>query len=114
MRIKTGTVRKAKHNKLLERTKGYRMSKSKLYKSAKDADLHAGQYAFVGRKKRKRDFRRLWIQRINAALMPFNMKYSHFIAGLTSSKISLNRKILADMAVNDAEAFAKIVQKIKK
>lgn len=113
MRIKTGTVRKAKHKKILERTKGFRMSKSKLIKSAKDADLHAGQYAFSGRKKRKRDFRRLWIQRLNAALMPFNMKYSHFIAGLDRAKIILNRKILADMAINDPEAFAQIVQKVK-
>jgi large subunit ribosomal protein L20 len=114
MRIKTGIVRRAKHKKVLQRTKGFRMTKNRLYKSAKDADLHAGQYAFAGRKIRKRDLRRLWIQRINAALIPFNLKYSRFIALLKTAKIDLDRKMLAELAVRDANTFAKIVEKVKK
>lgn len=84
------------------------MTRSKLYKVAKQADLHAGQYAFVGRKRRKRDLRRLWIQRINAAL-PENLSYSKFINKLKKAKIELNRKILADLATNHPHVFQAII-----
>ena len=114
MRAKTGYVRKRRHKKVLKRTKGMRMTKGRLYRVSKEADLHAGQYAFIGRKLRKRDFRKLWIQRINAALSEFDLKYSRFINLLKKTKIELNRKILAELAVNDQETFAAIVKKVKK
>ena len=116
MRVKTGTVRRKKHKKVLKRTKGMRMSKGRLYKVSKEADLHAGQYAYVGRKKRKRDFRRLWIQRINAGLSQIQdaPKYSKFINLLKASKIQLNRKVLADMVVSDPETFKTLVSKVSK
>lgn len=113
MRSKTGTVRKRKHKKILKATKGYRMTKSRLVKVAKEAILHAGAYAYHGRKLRKRDFRTLWIQRINAALTDTDLNYSKFIKKLKDAKIELNRKILADMVINDSENFFKIVDKIK-
>jgi len=113
MRVKTGTVRRKRHKKVLKRTKGFRMTKGRLYKVSKEADLHAGQYAFVGRKLRKRDMRRLWIQRINAGLTPFKISYSKFIHQLKEAKVELNRKILADLVVNDPQAFKTIVDKIK-
>lgn len=90
------------------------MSKHRRIKVAKEADLHAGDYAFAGRKLRKRDFRRLWIQRINAALEPHNLKYSRFIAGLKKAKIQLNRKILADLALTKPEIFKQIIVKTQK
>lgn len=89
------------------------MTKGRLYKVSKEADLHAGQYAYVGRKLRKRDFRRLWIMRINAALTPFELTYSQFVNGLKKAKIELDRKILADLAVTDPETFKAIVKKAK-
>jgi large subunit ribosomal protein L20 len=113
MRTKTGTTRKKRHKKVLKRTKGFRMTKGRLYKVSKEADLHAGQYAFMGRKLRKRDMRRLWIQRINAALTPFNLSYSKFIHGLKKAKITLNRKMLADLALSDADTFKAIAEKSK-
>jgi len=113
MRVKTGTVRRAKHKKTLKATKGYRMTKSRLYKVAHEAELHAGQYAYVGRKNKKRDLRRLWIQRINAALSLQNLKYSQFIHLLEQKNIILNRKILAELAVNDPPVFRFIVSKVK-
>lgn len=114
MRAKTGYTRKRRHKKVLKRTKGMRMTKGRLYRVSKEADLHAGQYAFIGRKLRKRDFRRLWIQRINAALTQFNLKYSRFVNLLKKAKIELDRKILAELAVNDPEVFAAIVKKVNK
>lgn len=113
-RTKTGTTRREKHKKILKLTKGYRWGRSRLIKQAKQTALRAGQDAYIGRKLRKRDMRRLWIQRINAALTPFNLKYSQFINGLKKIKIKLDRKILADLAVNDPEAFKAIVNKVKK
>ncbi len=113
MRAKTGTTRKKRHKKILKQTKGYRMTRSRLYKVAKEAVLHAGQYAYAGRKLRKRDFRRLWIQRINAALSTTDLTYSRFIKKLKDSKVELNRKILANLAVNQPEVFFKIVDKVK-
>jgi large subunit ribosomal protein L20 len=114
MRVKTGTVRHKKHLKVLKRTKGFRMTKGRLYKVSKEADLHAGQYAFVGRKKRKGQFRTLWIQRLNAALDPFDISYSQFINALKKGKIDLDRKILSDLALTDQIVFQEIIEKIKK
>ena len=113
MRAKTGTIRRKRHKKVLKQAKGYRMTKSRLFKVAHEAVLHAGQYAFHGRKLRKRDFRRLWIQRINASLTNKNISYSQFIKKLKDNKIELNRKILADLAVNHQKLFFKIVDKVK-
>lgn len=113
MRVKTGTVRKKRHQEVLKRTKGMRMTKGRLYKVSKEADLHSGQYAFVGRKKRKRDFRRLWIQRINAGLAENNVKYSSFIFHLKKANVQLDRKILAELAVNQPGVFKAIVKKIE-
>ena len=113
MRIKTGTTRKARHNKVLQRTKGMRMTKGRLYKASKEADLHAGQYAFHGRKLRKRDLRKLWIKRINAALSSFDIKYSKFIKLASDKKITLNRKVLSQIALNDPSTFEKIVNTVK-
>lgn len=112
-RAKTGTVRKAGHKKILSRTKGFRMTKSRLVKVAIEADLHAGQYAFVGRKRRKRDFRSLWITRISAAVKAVDptMSYSRFMHGLKEAKIELNRKMLSEIAISDPKAFAAIVKK---
>jgi len=114
MRVKTGTIRHRKHLKVLKRTKGFRMTKGRLFKVSNEADLHAGQYAFIGRKLRKRDMRRLWIQRINGALKPFEISYSKFINGLKKTKINLDRKILADLVNSDPGVFKAIVDKVKK
>ncbi len=112
-RVRTGTTRRRRHKKVLKRTKGFRMTKGRLYKVSKEADLHAGQYAYVGRKLRKRDLRRLWITRINAALTPHELSYSKFINGLKKAKIELDRKILADITLSDPETFKAIVKKAK-
>ena len=114
MRVKTGFVRHRKHQKVIRQAKGYWMSRHKLYKKAHEAVLHAGVYAFHGRKRRKRDFRTLWIQRINAALTGSGLSYSRFINRLKTQKIVLDRKILAELAVNHREAFAKIVDAASK
>lgn len=115
MRVKTGTTRRARHKKVLGRTSGMRMTRGRLYRVSKEADLHAGQYAFVGRKLRKRDMRRLWIQRINAGLLTFaeGLKYSVFMNLLIKSGVTLNRKMLADLAINDPESFKSVVEKVK-
>jgi large subunit ribosomal protein L20 len=113
MRVKTGTTRRARHKAVLKRTKGFRMTKGRLYKVSKEADLHAGQYAFMGRKLRKRDLRKLWIVRINAALKEHSLSYSKFTNKLKISKIELDRKILADLALTDKNIFNKIVEEIK-
>ena len=112
MRVKTGFVRHRKHKKILQSTKGYRMTRSRLIKVAKQAALHAGQYAFHGRKRRKRDLRSLWITRINAALTDKSMSYSRFIKALKDKNVILDRKILADLAANDAATFQFIVDKV--
>lgn len=113
MRVKTGATRRKRHKKVLKRTKGFRMTKGRLYKVSKEADLHAGQHAFIGRKLRKRDMRRLWIQRINAALTPHEISYSRFINGLKKAKIEIDRKVLADLAVANERVFEAIVAKTK-
>lgn len=113
MRVKGGFARRRKHNKVLARTKGFRMTKNRLYKVAREADIHAGQYAFHGRKRRKRDLRSLWITRINSLLKEPGLNYSKFINGLKKAKINLDRKILAELALNNPEVFREILQKIK-
>ncbi len=113
MRVKTGPARRARHKKVLKAAKGYRMTKNRLYRVAHEAVLHAGQYAYAGRKKRKRDLRRLWITRINAALEGEDIKYSRFINLLKKEKIELNRKILAHLALYDPKTFKALLAKIK-
>lgn len=105
--------RRARHKKVLKLAKGYRESRSKRYKVAREAVIHAGQYAYAGRRRRKRDFRTLWIQRVNAAVRDEGMTYSTFMHALKTANINLDRKTLADIAVNDPESFTKIVERIK-
>ena len=114
MRVKRGFTRKRAHNKVLIRTKGFRMTKNRLYKVAREADIHAGQYAYVGRKNRKRDFRRLWITRINGALTDLDMAYSKFVNGLKKAKIEIDRKILSELVTDNPEVFRKIATLAKK
>jgi large subunit ribosomal protein L20 len=110
MRVKTGTVRRAHHNKVLAQAKGFWMTRHKRYKVAHEAVMHAGDYAYNGRRIRRRDFRKLWIIRINAALKPFEMRYSVFIKKLKDAKIDLNRKMLSEMAIHDPNAFKTVVE----
>lgn len=112
-RVKRGVTSHRRHKKLHELTKGYRGGRSKLVREAKSASLHAGAYAFAGRKNRKRDMRRLWITQLSAAVKLEGLSYSRFIAGLKLNKINLDRKILADLAVNNPENFKKIVSEVK-
>jgi large subunit ribosomal protein L20 len=112
-RVKRGTVRRAKRKKLLTRAKGYYQTKSKLYRAAKEAVDTAGKYAFVGRKNKKRDYRRLWVVRINAAARENGLNYSQFMRGLKAAGITLDRKMLADMAVTQSAAFAKVAAQAK-
>jgi large subunit ribosomal protein L20 len=110
VRVKGGTVTRRRHKKILKETKGYRMTKSKLYKVAHEAYLHAGQYSYNDRKKRKNDFRRLWISRINAAAQEHGLKYSQFMHNLRQNDVQLNRHVLAELAVNFPETFSKVVE----
>ncbi len=112
VRVKSPAARR--HREILARAKGYRQARRARFKSASDAVLHAGQYAFHGRKLRKRDMRGLWQIRINAAVRPLGMSYSKFMWGLKKAKVELNRKMLANLAVTDGEAFNKIVEMAKK
>ena len=112
MRVKGGTVRKRRHNKILAKTKGYRMTKSKLYKVAHEAYLHAGQYSYNDRRKRAGEFRNLWIQRINVACKNNEIQYKDLISGLKKNKSELNRKVLSDIAVNNPEVFSFIVKSL--
>ena len=113
VRIKGGVRTHRRHKKVLKMAKGYWMTRHKQFKKAKEAVLHAGEYAFMGRKLRKRDFRQLWIIRMNAALRNLGTKYSIFIKKLKDNKIELDRKILSQLAVEQPEVFKKIVEKIK-
>ncbi|MCV6607436.1 MAG: 50S ribosomal protein L20 [Campylobacterales bacterium] len=113
MRVKTGIVRRRKHKKILKLAKGYYAGRSKHYRKAKEQVEHALVYAYRDRKQKKREFRRLWIQRINAACRLQGMSYSVFINGLKKANIELDRKILADMAMNDAATFAQVVEQVK-
>lgn len=107
-RVKRGVMTRKRHNKVLEEAKGYRGAHSKLFRQAKEAVQHAGQYAYRDRRNRKRDFRRLWIARINAACRLNGITYSRFIDALTKKGIEVDRKILADLAVREPEAFASL------
>ncbi len=111
VRIKGGVRTHRRHKKVLKLAKGYWMTRHKQFKKAKEAVLHAGEYAFKGRKLRKRDFRQLWIIRMNAALRNLGTKYSVFIKKLKDNKIQLDRKILSQLAVEHPEVFKKIVEK---
>ena len=113
MRIKRGVNAVKKRRKILKQAKGYRGAKSKLYRIARQAVMKSGNYAYVGRKLKKRDFRSLWIARINAAARLNGLSYSKFMYGLKSAGITLNRKVLADMAVNDSAAFAALCEQAK-
>lgn len=112
-RIKRGVVSRRKHNKLHDLTKGFRGTKSRLIKVAHEAALHAGAYAYHGRKLRKRDFRTLWITRIGEAVKQQDMSYSVFIDKLQKANIELDRKILSDLIVNDPQSFKHIVDHVK-
>ncbi|NLI90225.1 MAG: 50S ribosomal protein L20 [Epulopiscium sp.] len=112
-RVKGGTNSKKRHNRVLKLSKGYRGAKSKQYKTANQAVMKSLDYAYVGRKLRKREFRRLWITRINAAARLNGMTYSRFMNGLKVANININRKMLADLAVNDAKAFSELVETAK-
>ena len=112
-RVKGGVKTRARHKKVLKLAKGYFGAKSKLYRIANQAVMKSLVYAYRDRKAKKRDFRKLWISRINAAARINGLSYSKFMNGLKKSNIKLNRKVLADMAVNDAEAFAQLVEKVK-
>ena len=112
-RVKRGTVRRAKREKLLTLAKGFYANKSKLYRFAKEAVDRALKSAFVGRRRKKRDFRRLWIVRINAAARQQGISYSQFIAGLNRAGITVDRKMLAELAVNEPGAFAAIATRAK-
>lgn len=114
MRIKRGFASHRKHKKLLAAVKGYRMTKHRLIKVAKEAYLHAGKYAYAGRKDRKGDFRRLWITRISQALQKQGVRYSDFINKLHKANIILDRKILSNLVVSDNEAFQAVIDKVKK
>lgn len=113
MRIKRAVNAVKKRRSILKSAKGYRGSKSTLYRVAKEQVMKSGQYAYVGRKQKKRDFRALWITRINAACRQNDISYSRFIAGLKAKNIDLNRKVLADIAVKDPAAFAALVNEVK-
>ncbi|MCI8548510.1 MAG: 50S ribosomal protein L20 [Bacilli bacterium] len=112
-RVKNGAVTKARHKKILKQAKGYFGSKHRLYKSAKEQLMHSGQYAFRDRKQKKREFRKLWITRINAACRENEISYSRFIEGLTKAGVEINRKMLSEIAINDKEAFKKLVEVAK-
>ena len=113
-RTTSAVPRKSRHKKVLQAAKGYWGSRSKLYKTAKEAVDKALQYSYRDRKKRKGDFRRLWIVRINAAARLNGLNYSNFTSGLKAAGITLDRKVLADIAVSDPEGFAYISEQIKK
>lgn len=112
-RVKRGVTSKAKHSKLKEATKGYRMTRRRLPRKMKEAILHAGQYAYAGRKDRKSLMRRDWIMHINEAVKLTGMKYNEFISGLKKANIQLDRKVLAELNRKDPETFKQIVSKVK-
>jgi large subunit ribosomal protein L20 len=111
-RVTRGVVAHARHKKVLKLAKGYKGARRKVYRVAKQAVIKAGQYAYIGRKQRKRQFRSLWITKINAAARLNNMSYSQLMDQLKKADITINRKMLADLAVNNAENFAAIVNSI--
>ncbi len=112
-RVKRGVVARANHKKILKKAKGYRGARSRVLRVAKQAVTKAGQYAYRDRRQRKRQFRRLWIARINAAARTNGMSYSVFMNGLKKAMIEMDRKVLADIAVNDKATFSQLVEKAK-
>ena len=113
-RVKTAIITRKKHKKIIKRAKGYFGAKHYRFRTAKQAVMKSGNYDFVGRKDRKANFRKLWIARINAAARANGITYSNLIAGLKKANIVINRKMLAEMAVTDPEAFKKVVEIAKK
>jgi large subunit ribosomal protein L20 len=112
-RVKRGVTAKARHKKVLDKAKGYYGARSKVYRVAKQAVIKAGQYAYRDRRQRKRDFRALWITRINAAARLHGLSYSRLINGLHKAEIEIDRKVLADIAVHDPEAFGALAAQAK-
>ena len=112
-RVKRGVTANARHKKVLDLAKGYRGRRSTVYRIAKEAVMRAGQYAYRDRRNRKRVFRALWITRINAAAREHGLTYSAFMNGLLKAEIELDRKVLAELAVNDKPAFSAIVEQVK-
>lgn len=112
-RVKRGVTARYKHKKVLKQAKGYQGARSRVFRVAKQAVIKAAQYAYQGRKQRKRQFRELWIVRINAALKSHELAYNRFIYGLDKAGIQLDRKILADLAVQDPNGFTSIVDQVK-
>jgi large subunit ribosomal protein L20 len=112
-RVKRGNKRRERRKKILGLAKGYFLTKGKLYRSAKESIERAGNFAYVGRRRKKRDFRRLWIIRINAAARQHDLSYSQFIAGLKRAGVDLDRKSLADIAARDPQAFSRLVESAK-
>ena len=110
MRVKRAQNRKVRSKKLFKRSKGFFLARNNTRRQATEAVMHARANAFVGRKQRKRAFRRLWITRINAALMPTSLSYSTFIHGLNKAGVSINRKMLSELAIHDPQAFSKLVE----
>lgn len=113
-RVKGGTVAKTRRRKVLKRAKGYFGSKHRLFKTAQEQLFHSGHYAFRDRKQNKRNFRKLWITRINAACRLNDISYSKFMGGLAKANIEMNRKMLSELAIDDAKAFAALVEIAKK
>ena len=112
-RVKRGVNAKKRHKKILKLSKGYYGAKSKLFRTANQAVTKSLTYAFIGRKQRKRDFRKLWITRINAATRMHGMSYSKFMGGLKKANINLNRKVLSELAIHNPDDFAKLVETAK-
>ena len=111
MRVKSGVVTHRRRKKILRAAKGFRGARSKLFKTAKETLLRAGAFAYRDRRRKKRDFRKLWIQRINAGTRAHGMMYSRFIDGLKKSGVEINRKMLSDMAIHDPDSFKQLVEK---
>jgi large subunit ribosomal protein L20 len=112
-RVKRGVTARRRHKKVLSRAKGYYNARRKVFRVAKQAVIKAGQYAYIGRKQKKRNFRSLWITRINAAARLNGLSYSRFMNGLLKANITLDRKVLADIAVHDAAGFTALAEKAK-
>ena len=112
-RVKRGVTARARHKKVFKQTKGFRGRRKNVYRVAKQALMKAGQYAYRDRRQKKRQFRSLWIARTNAAVREVGMSYSVFMSGLKRANIEIDRKVLADLAVNDKAAFAQIASQVK-
>lgn len=112
-RVKRSVNGRKKTKKILKQAKGYYGSKSTLYRTAMEAVMKSQNYAYIGRKQRKRDFRQLWITRINAAVRPYGLSYSRFINALKKNNIEINRKVLSDMAIYDPNGFKQLVESVK-